>query len=176
MPIACRADPSSLKRTSPGPGAGSRSSRGYRSTIALPILVDDRVAAILSLFARQPDVFNAEELTLLHERLTQLVQRPAADGVRVALVALDVKGFRNVNESLGRHAGDALLVELARRLKASLAHSLGLTVVAEGVETCEQLKVLMGLGCDEYQGYVFSRALPIEEIAVLLQQPAASAK
>jgi diguanylate cyclase (GGDEF)-like protein len=41
----------------------------------------------------------------------------------------------------------------------SLAHSLRLKVIAEGVETFEQLKLLAKLGCDQYQGFYFSPAL-----------------
>ncbi|MFZ0499168.1 MAG: EAL domain-containing protein [Steroidobacteraceae bacterium] len=41
----------------------------------------------------------------------------------------------------------------------SLAHSLRLKVIAEGVETPEQLKMLAHLGCDQYQGFFFSPAL-----------------
>jgi diguanylate cyclase (GGDEF)-like protein/PAS domain S-box-containing protein len=42
----------------------------------------------------------------------------------------------------------------------NLAHSLKLNVVAEGVETEEQLRLLRLLGCDEMQGYLFSKAVP----------------
>ena len=46
----------------------------------------------------------------------------------------------------------------------SLAHSLNLSVVAEGVETNEQLGLLRGLGCDAVQGFLVSRPLPSDEI------------
>jgi diguanylate cyclase (GGDEF)-like protein len=50
----------------------------------------------------------------------------------------------------------------------SLAHSLRLKVVAEGVETPEQLRFLQSLGCDQYQGYHFSPPLPAIEFARLV--------
>jgi predicted signal transduction protein with EAL and GGDEF domain len=52
----------------------------------------------------------------------------------------------------------------------SLAHGLGLRVVAEGVEYPEQLDFLSQQGCDEYQGYLFSKPLFNDEFVALLQQ------
>ena len=52
----------------------------------------------------------------------------------------------------------------------SLAHSLGLKVVAEGVETAEQLDFLRALQCDQIQGYLISMPLPIEKLEGLLHK------
>ena len=49
-----------------------------------------------------------------------------------------------------------------------LAHSLGLRVVAEGIETQMQADFLRDQGCDELQGYFFSRPVPAAEIPALL--------
>lgn len=49
-----------------------------------------------------------------------------------------------------------------------LSHSLGLLTVAEGVETEEQLNLLKEENCDQYQGFLFSRPLPANELTNLL--------
>ncbi|NVO16154.1 MAG: EAL domain-containing protein [Rhodoplanes sp.] len=49
-----------------------------------------------------------------------------------------------------------------------MARALGMTTTAEGVETPRQQELLAALGCDEAQGYLFSRAVPIDEIAGLI--------
>ena len=52
----------------------------------------------------------------------------------------------------------------------SLAHSLKLKVVAEGVDAEEQAKILRLLRCDEMQGYLFSRPIPFDQMTALLKQ------
>jgi EAL domain-containing protein (putative c-di-GMP-specific phosphodiesterase class I) len=56
----------------------------------------------------------------------------------------------------------------------ALAQSLKLNIVAEGVEDAAQLSFLNTLGCDEYQGYYFSRAVHAADIAGLLHGKASS--
>ena len=58
------------------------------------------------------------------------------------------------------------------RAIVSLAHSLRLKVVAEGVETPAQLDFLKAVGCDEYQGYHFSRPLPAAEFERIVRAAA----
>jgi diguanylate cyclase len=55
------------------------------------------------------------------------------------------------------------------RAIVSLAHSLNLKVVAEGVETSAQLDFLKTAGCDEYQGYHYSRPLPADQFQRLIR-------
>jgi EAL domain-containing protein (putative c-di-GMP-specific phosphodiesterase class I) len=44
-----------------------------------------------------------------------------------------------------------------------LADSLGMDVLTEGVETEDQLKSLIAMGCSKFQGYYFSRPIPVAE-------------
>jgi diguanylate cyclase (GGDEF)-like protein len=75
-----------------------------------------------------------------------------------------------INEIVSRPE-DASIV----RAIVSLAHSLRLKVVAEGVETPAQLDFLKAVGCDEYQGYHFSRPLPSREFERVVRDKAAQA-
>jgi EAL domain-containing protein (putative c-di-GMP-specific phosphodiesterase class I) len=54
------------------------------------------------------------------------------------------------------------------RAVIAMAHGLGLTVVAEGVESAGQLALLAGQGCDAIQGFYFSRAVPAAEFGRML--------
>jgi EAL domain-containing protein (putative c-di-GMP-specific phosphodiesterase class I) len=74
-----------------------------------------------------------------------------------------------INEIVSRPE-DASIV----RAIVSLAHSLRLKVVAEGVETPAQLDFLKTAGCDEYQGYHFSRPLPAADFERLIRETQAS--
>jgi diguanylate cyclase (GGDEF)-like protein/PAS domain S-box-containing protein len=65
---------------------------------------------------------------------------------------------------IGADPGDAAIVQAI----VQLGHSLGLQVTAEGVESEVQLEFLRGCGCDQVQGYLFSKPLPADQVAALL--------
>jgi diguanylate cyclase (GGDEF)-like protein/PAS domain S-box-containing protein len=54
----------------------------------------------------------------------------------------------------------------------TMAHSLGMRIIAEGVETQEQLDFLREIGCDGMQGYIFSPPIPADQLEELLKQAA----
>ncbi len=64
------------------------------------------------------------------------------------------------------NAGDVALCEAM----IVMAHKLDMTVIAEGVETVEQLDLLASIGCDFGQGYLFSKPLSVAEFEKLLQK------
>ncbi|MHB1138915.1 MAG: EAL domain-containing protein, partial [Microthrixaceae bacterium] len=66
-----------------------------------------------------------------------------------------VKLDRSFVEGVGRDRGDTAIVTAV----VDLANALGLSSVAEGIETVEQLTLLRSLGCQLGQGYLFSPAL-----------------
>lgn len=67
-------------------------------------------------------------------------------------------------DGLAQNDQDATIVKAV----IDLAHELGMQIVAEGVETIEQLTRLREMGCDQAQGYYFWESLPDEETATLL--------
>jgi diguanylate cyclase (GGDEF)-like protein len=64
-------------------------------------------------------------------------------------------------------AGDTFDAAIVQSV-VDLAHAVGLSVVAEGVETPEQLAKLRQLGCDQAQGYLFSRPRPAQDLDAVL--------
>jgi diguanylate cyclase (GGDEF)-like protein/PAS domain S-box-containing protein len=68
--------------------------------------------------------------------------------------------------NLGDHPDDMALCEAI----IVMAHKLGLKVIAEGVETEQQRLLLLAAGCDFAQGYLFSKAIPANELELLLQK------
>ncbi len=76
-----------------------------------------------------------------------------------------VKIDRGFVRQVPGHGDDTVLV----RAILALARTLGLQVVAEGVESREQLHFLQDQGCDYYQGWLYAKALPAQDVVALLQ-------
>lgn len=68
---------------------------------------------------------------------------------------IDQAFVRNITQD----AGDAAIT----RAIVAMAHSFGMTVIAEGVETVAQLEFLKSLGCEDFQGYLFSKPVPADQ-------------
>jgi diguanylate cyclase (GGDEF)-like protein/PAS domain S-box-containing protein len=84
----------------------------------------------------------------------------------VGTIKIDRAFIRNVKE-------DANCTTIVQTI-ISLTHALSRKVVAEGVETEEQAELLRMLHCDQYQGYLFSKPVPLNELESLLRRQPAS--
>jgi len=80
----------------------------------------------------------------------------------------NLKIDRSFVTDIGRHADDAAIAIST----IALAHSLGINVIAEGVETDAQLDLLRAHRCNEFQGFLFSRPLAAAEALAFLKQAA----
>jgi diguanylate cyclase (GGDEF)-like protein len=114
------------------------------------------------------------------ERVHKMLARLSQRGVRVAVddfgsgyaslshlkqLPVDVlKIDQSFVQNLGRNEEDAAIV----RSTIDLAHSLGIVVVAEGVESEDVLARLRALGCDLAQGYCLARPVPAEDVTAWL--------
>lgn len=83
----------------------------------------------------------------------------------IDIVKIDRRFVAGIAEANREHALCAGII--------SLAHSLGMRVVAEGVETAEQRDLLLGLRCDFAQGWFFGRPLSADAFEALLRSRAA---
>jgi EAL domain-containing protein (putative c-di-GMP-specific phosphodiesterase class I) len=77
----------------------------------------------------------------------------------------EIKIDRSFVERLGQDREDTAIVAAI----VAMAHALDLSVVAEGVETLEQLAQLRALDCELAQGFLFSRPLSVSSIRLLLE-------
>jgi diguanylate cyclase (GGDEF)-like protein/PAS domain S-box-containing protein len=76
--------------------------------------------------------------------------------------------FLKIDQSFVRNLSESSSDLVLCRAIVSMAHALGLKVVAEGIETAQQRDLLTGMGCDYGQGYLFSRPVPFEALDKLL--------
>ena len=117
----------------------------------------------------------AEEVTGMLARLAEVGVRLSIDDFGTGYSSLSyLKRFPvhklKIDQSFVRElttdGDDAAIVGAI----VAMARSLKLLVIAEGVETAQQLDFLRSLGCDEYQGYLFSKPIPATDFARLLER------
>jgi diguanylate cyclase (GGDEF)-like protein len=118
---------------------------------------------------------NAETSVALLEQLSELGVVVAIDDFGTGYSSMSylqrfpidkLKIDRSFISDVASNAGDASIV----RAIISLAHGLHLKVIAEGVESEEQLGILRRMGCDQYQGFYRSAAVPAAEIEKFVRQ------
>lgn len=144
----------------------------------------DKIEALLKESSVDPYFLEIEltESTVMHdlEEAAQMIQRIKKLGIHVAVDDFGtghsslayLKRFHidklKIDQSFIRELVDNADDSAIVRAIISMAHSLRLEVVAEGVETQKQLDFLKALNCDQIQGFFFSEALPPEEFSTLL--------
>jgi diguanylate cyclase (GGDEF)-like protein len=85
----------------------------------------------------------------------------------ITTLKIDRSFVHDIGADMSVGHGNAAIVQAI----TTLAHSLGMTVVAEGVETREQLDFLLHVGCDRVQGFLLGRPMPPEELEIALSVP-----
>ncbi|MFZ6777122.1 EAL domain-containing protein [Undibacterium sp. Ji83W] len=142
--------------------------QGHLALACLPLVTENRVVAVLTLFASTIDFFDEDEIKLLNElagdlsfalqfidkeeqlsylafydkltglpnsrlfndRLSQLMHSSTHESNKAAIILLNLNRFSQLNDALGRHAGDNLLIQIAERLQASLQEPYTLARIA----------------------------------------------
>ena len=114
-------------------------------------------------------------LTLLHQ-IRDLGVRISMDDFGTGYSSLSylrsfpfdkIKIDRSFIQELGKKDDCTAIIRAVTRLGSNL----GMTTIAEGVETAEQLEILRAEGCTQVQGFLFSRPKPAAEILKMLQAP-----
>ena len=151
----------------------------------------DTVAGVLAETGLEPGrlVLEITEGVLIEhqDEATSIVQALQGLGVKIALDDFGtgysslayLKRFpfdklkidKSFVDTLGQRADDATIVHAI----ISLGRALGMSVIAEGVETTEQHRFLRAAGCHEFQGYLFAKPVPAAEIDRLLRRPGQAA-
>lgn len=75
-----------------------------------------------------------------------------------------------IDQAFTAELGKTVEGEVFFKAMVSMAHALGMSVVAEGVETREQFNILRLLSCDEVQGFLISRPVPADQMSILMSK------
>jgi diguanylate cyclase (GGDEF)-like protein len=157
---------------------------GLSSTMPITGLLPELVRAVLAETGLPPHTLEleiTESMAMLNQEFSLAILQALSEmGVQIAVddfglgSALDFLRYfpidtlkidqSFVREMTGNSDDQAFITAII-----AMAHSLGLKVVAEGVETEKQLELLQNQNCDEWQGYLFSPPLSAGELAKLLK-------
>jgi diguanylate cyclase (GGDEF)-like protein/PAS domain S-box-containing protein len=157
------------------------SARQFASDTLVQDLVD--ALALYGIAGSEFEVELTESVLMADpERAGQVLERMHALGVRISIddfgtgysslsylkpvPAQTVKIDRSFIRGLAEDKDDAAITQAV----IAMAHSLGLGVVAEGVETDAQLQMLRQMGCDEAQGYLLGRPMAAADLALRLDR------
>ena len=163
----------------PVPLAVNLSARQFRQ----PDL-DERVRAVVESYGVDPGLIELEitESHVMHDpdHAMRMMRSLNETGMRVAMddfgtgysslayltrfPVASLKIDRSFVANVLRDSASAAIV----RAIIEMAHTLGFTVVAEGVETDAQAEFLRGLGCEQAQGYLFAKPMPADQFRCLL--------
>jgi diguanylate cyclase (GGDEF)-like protein/PAS domain S-box-containing protein len=114
----------------------------------------ERHTAVLTRLREMGVQISIDNFGTIHSSLSYLKRLPA-DAIKID---------KSFVKGLGKMAEDTAVVQMS----IWLAHTLGMKVIAEWVESEEQARLLKEMGCDMAQGYHFAKPLPPEEIPALL--------
>jgi diguanylate cyclase (GGDEF)-like protein/PAS domain S-box-containing protein len=146
--------------------------------------LEDRIRAIVTAAGVDPSLIELEitESQLMHDpdHATRVLRALGAAGVRIAIddfgtgysslayltrfPLASLKIDRSFVADVLDDEADATIV----RTIVDMAHTLGFTVIAEGVELDSQAAFLRALGCEQAQGYLFARPMPAEDFSLLV--------
>jgi len=155
------------------------------SQLLHPDFVED-CAKTLKSYGRKPELFEFEitgsKVMQNPQRAARLMEELREIGVRLAIddfgtgysTLAYLKQFpvhtlkidQHFVRDLPHNRDDAVIT----RAIIAMAHGINMTVLAKGVERAEQLHFLAKEGCDEFQGYLFAKALPEEELLPFLRK------
>jgi len=117
-------------------------------------LIEDAAPAVLARLHDMGEMLSIDDFGTGYSSLAYLQRLPVDE----------IKVDRSFISNLGAEGDDAIIV----RSTIDLAHNLGLTVVAEGVEERGVVEILLEYECDSAQGYLFGRPIGAEELTEVL--------
>lgn len=116
----------------------------------------DETIAIMTVLADMGIEFSLDDFGTGYSSISYLKRLP------VTSLKIDTSFIQDIADD----RSDRVLVETI----ITMAHLLDLSVVAEGVETQRQLEILTGYGCNAYQGFFYSPAVPLPQFLELLRK------